>query len=610
MTRSNRLFQKTLVFFLILCLMTLSFTSCRKAGQSDYESFSGTRASSGQSETEANSDPSVQTAFDQFTRELFCKEIADSTLNLHFTVEDPASYGISQTTPTLGSFGMDETRQAGKNARSYLKELKTFSYEKLSENQKLTWDILENTLSLDAQASDFPYYDEALQPSIGLQSQLPSLLAEYTFHTEQDITDYLTLLKDVPRYFGEIITYEQEKSKAGLFMSDYCADLIIKECETFSSQADDGFLITTFQERLDNMKDLDAAKKQEYEKENAARVTSDLVDAYRKLADALTALKGTGKNEGGLSAFPHGKKYYNYILKVSTGSDRSVKELEEKTLKQVNSDLSAMQKLLKEHPELNDKAADFSFSLTDPDQILSDLQQKMADDFPALETNIKLQVKYVSKSMEEILSPAFYLTPPIDNLTDNVIYINGGYTDASDLYSTLAHEGYPGHLYQTVYSSSCNPDPIRQLCSVSGYSEGWATYVENIAYGYDTGVDSNLASLMQHNSSANLGIYALLDFYIHYEGWDLKQTGEWLGNFYSISDDAQLKKLYYTIVSQPCNYLKYYVGYLEFLDLKEDAQKKLGKNFSLKDFHAFLLEIGDAPFYIIRDQMKTWISRQ
>lgn len=602
MTHLNKNIQKVSVCLLILIALICSLTSCQTLGGKTYESHSAKN----ENETEPVSD--AQTSFDEFTMELFCEEITENTINLHYLLEDPSSYGISDYPLTFGEFSQTYTEESCERAEKLRKQLKTFDYDALTSDQQLTYDILDSALELNSM-NDFPYYDEILQPSIGIQSEFPTLLAEYTFNTEKDITDYLTLLEDTERYFKQITEYEQEKADAGLFMSDYCADLVIQNCQAFISQTEDNFLITTFEERLDEMNQLEPSKKEEYIEKNHTLVTENIINAYQHLIEALETLKGKGVNDGGICGFENGKDYYNYLLKSSTGSDRSVKELEQMTLAQINTDLKEMQSLMEDNPQLISEFDDFSFTLTEPEEIIKDLQTKMLEDFPELTTDINLQIKYVSESMEDSLSPAFYLTPPIDNLTDNVIYINGGSSDPSDLYTTLAHEGYPGHLYQTVYSSSCNNAPIRQLCSVAGYSEGWATYVENMAYSYDTGLDSNLASLIQHNNSANLGIYALLDFYINYEGWSLEETGEWLKNLYSIDDD-NTKELYYTIVSQPCNYLKYYIGYLEILDLRADAREALGDNFVLKDFHAFLLEIGDAPFYIIRDYMEDWIKEQ
>lgn len=600
MTQSNRLFRKSSAFLLIISILTLSLAGCRISGGKTYESWSP--------ESETSQITDTQEAFDDFTMNLFCEEVTENTLNLHYCLENPASWGILDYPLTLGEFGQEYFRESSERAGSLLEELKGFDYDKLTYEQKITCDILSNTLELNSMNNSFPYYEEILQPSIGFQSELPTLLAEYTFNTERDVTDYLALLKDIERYFKQIITYEQEKSKAGLFMSDYCADMVIKDCRSFVSQTEDNFLITTFRERLDEMDVPDSSKKDEYIRQNNTLVTENVMNAYQMLIDALEELKGTGVNDGGICNFDQGKEYYEYILKATVGTDRSVKDLEKMSTEQINADMTAIRELMEKNPALSSSFSSFSFSLSDPKDIIEDLKTKMQEDFPELRTGINLQIKYVSESMEDSLSPAFYLTPPIDNLVDNVIYINGGSSDSSDLYTTLAHEGYPGHLYQTVYSSSCYDSPVRQLCSATGFSEGWATYVENLAYSYETNADSDLLSLMQHNNSANLGIYALLDFYINYEGQTLDQITRWLSNFYDINNQDDITELYYYIVSQPCNYLTYYVGYLEILNLKAEAQEALGDSFDLKKFHAFLLEIGDAPFYIIREYMYGWIS--
>ena len=611
MTHFNRLFRKYSVFLLVVFMLVSSLAGCRsvKDGKT-YESLSPgnekTQTSDASNES-GSGQPSVSDEFENFTTSLFCEEITENTLNLHYALEDPASFGISDYPLTLGEYSQNYFQETAERADELLTQLKEFDYDELTYNQKLTYDILENTLKLSRESRDFPYYEEALQPSIGIQSELPTLFAEYTFNTERDITDYLALLKDVNRYFTDIIAYEQEKSDAGLFMSDYCADMVIKDCESFISQTDDNFLITTFEERLDEIEWLDEGKKEAFILENRKLVTGDVISAYQMLIDGLRKLKGIGVNEGGICNYDNGKDYYKYVLQQSVGTDRPVKELENMTIDRITADFRAMQELMKNNPRLNTASGDFEFSLTDPLEIIQDLQEKMLEDFPKLETDINLQIKYVSKSMEDSLSPAFYLTPPIDNPVDNVIYINGGSSDSSDLYSTLAHEGYPGHLYQTVYTASCSNSPIRYLCSTAGYSEGWATYVENLAYSYDTGIDTDLASLMQHNNNLSLGLYALLDFYINYEGQTPDEIADFLKN-YGITDTEAITEVYYYIVSQPCNYLKYYIGYLEILDLKTDAQEALGDSFNLKKFHTFFLEMGDSPFYLIREYMESWIE--
>ena len=208
-------------------------------------------------------------------------------------------------------------------------------------------------------------------------------------------------------------------------------------------------------------------------------------------------------------------------------------------------------------------------------------------------------MKYVHESMEDFLSPAFYLTPPIDTQTPNTIYINRASTTSNlELFTTLAHEGFPGHLYQTVYFSRENVDPVRHLFTCGGYIEGWATYVESYAYGY-ADADPALTRLLWLNRSINLNLYCLLDIGIHYHGWDLSQVTRYL-RLFGITDQEAAGNLS-VYHRDPANYLRYYVGYLGFCDLKNAAEKEEGNSFQLKEFTEKFLRLVRHPFPFCRN---------
>ncbi|MBQ4045778.1 MAG: DUF885 domain-containing protein [Lachnospiraceae bacterium] len=551
-----------------------------------------------------------QEAFQQFTDEVFRDEVTSNLIDLHYLIAYPENYGIDSYSKTYGTIDLSTYKEDLEEAKEVQDKLSSFERSSLTPSQQVTYDLLDDSLGNVIKEYDYLYYDDPLKPTIGVQAELPTLLAEYAFRTETDVKDYLELMADTDRYFDELITYEKEKSEAGLFMSDACADMVIDDCESFLSQLDDHFLLSTFEERLDGLDGLTEKQKEAYKKTNQELVEHDIADAYKALIEGITALKGTGTNEGGLCNFEKGAKYYNYLLRTNVGTDRKPKDLINLVFDQLNADLDAIHEIYNAHPEYLSESGNFSFSITDPARILDDLQEKMTDDFPALTRPVEAKIKYVSESMEDALSPAFYLTPPIDDMDNNNIYINRGRTDNSSIYTTLAHEGYPGHLYQTVYSMQhSGGEPIRQLLGVAGYSEGWATYVEMMAYQYDTGIEPDLLALARHNNRFWMGICSLLDLRIHAEGYTLQDTYNFLSAYYNVSMD-DVSETYYSLVSQPANYLCYYVGSLEFEDLKATAQKALGDKFSLKEFHAALLEHGDVPFYILRDYMKDWIKTQ
>lgn len=262
-------------------------------------------------------------------------------------------------------------------------------------------------------------------------------------------------------------------------------------------------------------------------------------------------------------------------------------------------DFRELQELIAAHPEVFSSSA--AGNTAEPTDILKELQQKCIEDFPA-PPSVSCDVKYVHKSLEDFLSPAFYLTPPVDNLSSNVIYINNisGYSPL-ELYTTLAHEGYPGHLYQTVYSGSVPSNEVRSILNFGGYVEGWATYVE--MYSYSTAnVDSVTADLNRLNRSIILGISSALDIAIHYRGCTREQAEAYLSKV-GFQSAAAADSLYDMIIEAPANYLKYYVGYLCFMDLRDAVKEQQGEDFTLKEFHKDVLEIGPAPFSVLEQYL-------
>lgn len=534
--------------------------------------------------------------FNKFTQELFCQEISGNALTLHYTLKDPDQYGIRSMSVSLGSYNAD-TSSSCAALENCLAALHRFNYNNLSEKNQLTYDVLEDYLQTALKGAPYALYEEPLSPLTGIQAQLPVLLSEYTFYTIEDIDTYLELLACVPEYFDSLIEFEQAKSSAGLFMSSYTADSIIKECDAFLNMGDSNYLLTTFASRLDQIPGLNQSAKESYISKNISSVNDLIYPAYQKLADAIYSLRTSGNNTHGLCHYPDGSSYYEYLVRSETGSSRSITELQDLTKQQMSEDLTAMQKILQDSAE----TVQFTLEDSNPTAILSNLKKKMSDDFPT-PPDVNVETKYVSQEMENFLSPAFYMIPPIDNIENNVIYINQSHLpDDLELYTTLAHEGYPGHLYQTVYYASTEPDPVRNILNFGGYTEGWATYSEMLSHYYTT-LPKSQALLTQRNSSVILGLYALADIGIHYDGWTLVDTVAFFRE-YGITDNYTIESIYDLIIADPANYLKYYIGYVEILDLKKEAMKEWGDKFTQKRFHKAVLDTGPASFDVLREHV-------
>ena len=537
--------------------------------------------------------------FRTFTRSLFQTEVSANTISLHYTLRSPSDYGIADIPATYGSLSSDPVA-AKASVRNVLSSLQEFDPGTLSSENALTFKILDTYLKNASSGTDYLLYQEPLGPVSGIHTQLPVLLSEYSFYDTQDVETYLALLKETPAYFDSVIRFEQKKAASGLFMPDYQADSVLDTCQSFIDMGKENYLISTFSERIASLDLLPENKKDSFRKENIKLVTEEIYPAYQNLITAIKSLKGKGTNEQGLSHFPYGKKYYEYLVRQTTGCNESISRLRLMTRAQILEDLNAMQKVLFPADAALTQAS--VLEQTPPDSMLDDLRSKITDTFPEI-PDVDFQVKYVPESMQDYLSPAFYMIPAIDNLTENVIYINNGQTASGlNLYTTLAHEGYPGHLYQTVYFSASEPDPIRSILDFGGYVEGWATYAEMMSY-YLAPLSKTEASLLQKNSSVILGLYALADMGIHYDGWSVTDTVRFFSD-YGINDANAVQSVYELIIGSPANYLKYYIGYLKFYELKKEMADALGNQFSQKEFHRAVLDVGPAPFEIVYDEVE------
>lgn len=537
--------------------------------------------------------------FRTFTRSLFQTEVSANTISLHYTLRSPSDYGIADIPATYGSLSSDPVA-AKASVRNVLSSLQEFDPDTLSSENALTFKILDTYLKNASTGTDYLLYQEPLGPVSGIHTQLPVLLSEYSFYDTQDVETYLALLKETPSYFDSVIRFEQKKAASGLFMPDYQADSVLDTCQSFIDMGKENYLVSTFNERIASLDLLPENKKDSFQKENMKLVIEEIYPAYQNLITAIKSLKGKGMNEQGLSHFPYGKKYYEYLVRQTTGCNESISRLRLMTRAQILEDLSAMQKVLFPADAALTQAS--VLEQTSPDSMLDDLRSKITDTFPKI-PDVDFQVKYVPESMQDYLSPAFYMIPAIDNLTENVIYINNGQTASGlNLYTTLAHEGYPGHLYQTVYFSASEPDPIRSILDFGGYVEGWATYAEMMSY-YLAPLPKTEASLLQKNSSVILGLYALADMGIHYDGWSVTDTVRFFSD-YGINDPNAVQSVYKLIIGSPANYLKYYIGYLKFYELKKEMADALGNQFSQKEFHRAVLDVGPAPFEIVYDEVE------
>lgn len=539
-------------------------------------------------------------AFRNLTGRFFQEEVTSSTLTLHYTLRHPQIYGISDIPVRYGSGDSDASA-----TEEYLQMLTDLDPSCLQLSDQITYDILLYLLNQNLSARKFSLYAEPLGATVGIQAQLPVLLCEYRFDNMDDIHTYLQLLSITDQYFSGLLSYERQKAAAGLFMPDSCADDIIRQCNRFVEKDPSGhLLVTVFNQKIHDLDFLTEEEKQDLRKQNLNVVASHVFPAYHLLARGLENLKQSCQNQKGLYYLPQGRAYYEYLVQASTGSALSVDSIQNRIQQQLLTDAAACRELLKKG--MNSTQIPSLSLPEDPKDILSDLRQKMTKDFP-MPPQTSCTLKYVDESLSSYLSPAFYLTAPVDDPDNNVIYLNPAANYSGlELYTTLAHEGYPGHLYQNLYSGSVL-SPLRRLLSFGGYTEGWATYVEMISYHYaEDGMSEDCAafiSLEQKQRSMMLGFSSLTDILVHYRGFSREEIRTFFSGL-GVTSTQAADALYDAVLESPSNYLKYYLGYLSFLDLRNYCRRQWPDQFTLSGFHRFVLEIGPCPFPVLEKYLK------
>lgn len=601
MLKKSVSYKRINIVFCLFLSFCLFITSCNRIEQ--YRNSTDAVTETGKNkETTA-----IRRDFNKYLAEAFKSEVTSSTINLHYTLAFPAKYGIVEYPITYGYIPTQTEIEAAAVLENMKAALESFDIDLLSTSQKITYDILMDYAEKEISGTDLFLYQEILRPSTGIQAELPVLMAEYAFYQEQDVIDYLALLKETPDYFQQIILFENAKSEAGLFMPDFAADNVIAQCSNFIEEPESNYLLDTFNDRIDEMSMISEEEKAVYKNDNKVSVIEYVIPAYKQLIEGMTRLKGTGKNQSGLCNYEKGKEYYGYLVNYYTGSDMTVKEMQKQAEQFRKEDIKAISKLINENPKLVLQCSTYTFDQSDPREILEELQSKMRQDFPA-PPDTSFEIKYVHSSLADHMAPAFYLTPPIDNISQNSIYINDSNKyEKMKLYTTLAHEGFPGHLYQNVMERSQSMPAIRSLINCAGYSEGWATYVEMLSY-YYADIDQQLAAVLQRDQAAMLSLYASADMGIHYDGWDLEKTKHFFEE-YQITNMEAIEGIYKLIIEEPAHYLKYYIGYLEFLNLKEYAKKLFKDGYNEYKYHEALMNMGPAPFDILKEYLPSYYQK-
>lgn len=553
-----------------------------------------------------------QQEFEQYLDDYFKDVVTDDTLTYNYTIKDGADYGLEEPEVTLGDPGMtaEEIGQDKEEFEGWVKKLDAIDRSCLTEDQKLTYDVLDEYFQVSAGIFDNVYLYEPFSPMRGLQANIATNFTDYRFDDKGDVERYIELLGQIPDYFAEYLDFEQEKSEKGYFMSDAVCDKVISQCKDFVADKENHFMVTTFNDNIDALDFLTDEEKAEYKEANKQAVENSLLPAFENVAEVLSGLKGTGTNDGGICNYDGGKEYYEYLLKNFAGTAKSPEEV----IDMLDTELQKLMVSLYQYYLGNQAAyeyfaANYDSIFAETDQMTaSEMVDKMmetaSEHYPDAGT-INYKAEALDKNLETIMDDvlAYYMAPAIDDPDNNLIRVNGLHTDG--MWTTLAHEGYPGHMLQNAYYMSTGPEPVRTLMNFLGYKEGWAMYAcYDSLYYYEyeePEYGDTIAALYQLNDEMSYLMMGRVDLGINYEGWTLQDTADYLTK--NGMDGSAAQELYTTMVGDPAVYQSYSTGYYEMKELRDYAEEKMGDDFDLKTFNTIILETGPCQFDILKEQV-------
>lgn len=552
-----------------------------------------------------------QKKFDRFLNSCFREYAAENTVTLHFKLSNPSAYGIkTPVSPTYGDFSSDTLKKNCSRSKELLQKLYTFPTSSLTKKQKLTWQIFQDYLNESIMNEKYILYSSPLGTN-GLQSEIPVTLSEYRLDNEKDIKDYLSLVNQVPELFTQILDFEQERRNAGLISPSFVISDTIDQIDQFLNASEENNpLIQSFEDRLTEVESLSKDQKASYIANNRLLVTDKVLPAYKSLKTSLQAYTNDSKNTSSkerLCEYKNGQDYYKFLLMSNVGTDFSPEDcitILESQLKNTVKDISS---LTTKNKDLYTEYLSATPALSAPKEIMNTLKNDSLIDFPEIK-NISCQLKNVPDALSGTSACAFYLVPPIDSTKDNIIYINKSRVDSNELFSTLAHEGYPGHLYQTNYFLTTNPSPFRTFLHCAGYDEGWGTYAQLYSYNFiefknvDEQTTKQLRQLYRDNDLLSLSLSSLCDLYVNYKNYDENALANYLQTYGIDKDSAQ--NLYRYVIENPTTYLSYSIGYYELDQLKQTMSDSLGKAFKISDFHEAVLNVGSCNFSILRQEIE------
>lgn len=505
-------------------------------------------------------------------------------------------------------------------ARRGLADLKKFDRDRLTEQQRLSADVMRWQLDVVVEGEKYEDFTFPLEQFGGANIDLVNALTVvHPLITEKDATHYVARLGQVGARMEEATADALRLAEKRMLPPRFIVRVTVAQMQQFvSTPAAQNPFVTAFADRMAAVRGIPEAKREEL-RAAAERITAAQVyPAWRNAIAVLEPLAGRTTDEAGLWRFRGGAEAYAYNLRRFTTTDLSANEIHQIGLREVARIEKEMDAILRRLGRTDGSVSDRigqlekdlayptaeegrTLIMADVERIMRDAERRAAAQFDRVPRAPVIARAY--PRFREATAAASYSAPARDGSRPGTFQIplRPSYMTKFGLRTLVYHETVPGHHFQIALDLENDANPrfrqIRALGGISALSEGWGLYAERLAAESGWYEDDLEGQLGQLDAALFRARRLVVDTGLHAKRWTRQQAID-----YGI--EASEIDRYVVMPGQACAYM---LGQLKIVELRDKAQRALGSRFSPKAFHNEVLMTGTVPLPILERQVDAYI---
>jgi uncharacterized protein (DUF885 family) len=521
--------------------------------------------------------------------------------------------------------------------QKYLAEVRKFDRARLKGQDQITYDVLVDFYSSQLAMRRFDWLSSEglypVSPMFGSEAQLLSFMQTgHVVKNDKTARNYVARLIAMDPKLDALTADMLRQAALGVVLPVSLLEKTIGVIDaTVQPAPAQNELVTSFVSRMDAVKSLDAKRKSQLQAQAVVAVRDQVYPAYERMRGALVALRPAAATQSaGVNRLPDGAAFYDAMLWQQTTSNYTAEQLHALGLSEVaritremqvildargikQGTIAARVKELQNDPQYHMANTDLGRAqfLARYRQLLVEVNARMPEYFRVVPKEMP-SVERLPESLEKGSAAAQYQGAAMDGSRPGIFAVNERDLNETPTWGmkTLAyHEGIPGHHFQMSIAMTLKGLPvIRQLGIYTAYAEGWALYAERFAAEIGMYKDDPLGDLGRLQSEIFRAARLVVDTGIHAKGWTREQAIQYMVENTGMSDTEVTTEIerYMALPGQACAYK---VGELKILELRARAQAAFGDKFSIKDFHAVILENGALPLTVLDKVVDEWITR-